>query len=150
MRRLTSCDRGGEEVLLDVGGQDATEPFEDVGHSDEAREILDGLLVGNLKRMVCCSHAQGLHFPPCACAPYPQHPFRGSSGHCFIDVPYPKTCSLTSNRFRSQATRPPRHPPQKHQQAQQASQKLEAWASGSTRSYWWEVSLHLEPTSTFR
>ena len=45
--------RGGEEVLLDVGGQDATEAFEDVGHSDEAREILDGLLVGNLKRVVC-------------------------------------------------------------------------------------------------
>lgn len=45
--------RGGEEVLLDVGGQDATEAFEDVGHSDEAREILDGLLVGTLKRGVC-------------------------------------------------------------------------------------------------
>jgi len=44
--------RGGEEVLLDVGGQDSTEAFEDVGHSDEAREILDGLLVGNLKRQV--------------------------------------------------------------------------------------------------
>jgi cytochrome b5 len=44
--------RGGEEVLLDVGGQDATEAFEDVGHSDEAREILQGLLVGNLKRTV--------------------------------------------------------------------------------------------------
>jgi len=42
---------GGEEVLLDVGGQDATEAFEDVGHSDEAREILDGLLVGKLKRV---------------------------------------------------------------------------------------------------
>ncbi|KAH7069891.1 cytochrome b5-like heme/steroid binding domain-containing protein [Paraphoma chrysanthemicola] len=41
---------GGEEVLLDVGGQDSTEAFEDVGHSDEAREILDGLLVGKLKR----------------------------------------------------------------------------------------------------
>jgi cytochrome b involved in lipid metabolism len=41
---------GGEEVLLDVGGQDATEAFEDVGHSDEAREILDGMLVGPLKR----------------------------------------------------------------------------------------------------
>jgi cytochrome b5 len=41
---------GGEEVLLDVGGQDATEAFEDVGHSDEAREILHGLLIGNLKR----------------------------------------------------------------------------------------------------
>ncbi|KAF2729533.1 cytochrome b5 [Polyplosphaeria fusca] len=41
---------GGEEVLLDVGGQDATEAFEDVGHSDEAREVLEGLLVGKLKR----------------------------------------------------------------------------------------------------
>lgn len=45
--------RGGEEVLLDVGGQDATEAFEDVGHSDEAREVLDGLLIGDLKRLVC-------------------------------------------------------------------------------------------------
>ncbi|KAJ4298940.1 hypothetical protein N0V90_004183 [Kalmusia sp. IMI 367209] len=41
---------GGEEVLLDVGGQDATEAFEDVGHSDEAREILEGLIVGKLHR----------------------------------------------------------------------------------------------------
>ncbi|KAF2745305.1 cytochrome b5 [Sporormia fimetaria CBS 119925] len=41
---------GGEEVMLDVGGQDATEAFEDVGHSDEARELLDGMLVGTLKR----------------------------------------------------------------------------------------------------
>jgi cytochrome b involved in lipid metabolism len=44
--------RGGEEVMLDVGGQDATEAFEDVGHSDEARDILNGLLIGNLKRQV--------------------------------------------------------------------------------------------------
>ncbi|GKT99909.1 cytochrome-b5 reductase [Fusarium langsethiae] len=42
---------GGEEVMLDVAGQDATEAFEDVGHSDEAREVLDGLLVGELKRL---------------------------------------------------------------------------------------------------
>ncbi|EPE03896.1 cytochrome b5 [Ophiostoma piceae UAMH 11346] len=41
---------GGEEVLLDVGGQDATEAFEDVGHSDEARETLEQLIVGNIKR----------------------------------------------------------------------------------------------------
>ncbi|KYK54958.1 cytochrome b5 [Drechmeria coniospora] len=41
---------GGEEVMLDVAGQDATEAFEDVGHSDEARETLDQLLVGTLKR----------------------------------------------------------------------------------------------------
>jgi Cytochrome b5-like Heme/Steroid binding domain len=49
----TAVYRGGEEVLLDVGGQDATEAFEDVGHSDEAREILEGLKVGKLKRVVC-------------------------------------------------------------------------------------------------
>ena len=36
-----------------MGGQDATEAFEDVGHSDEAREILQGLLIGELKRKVC-------------------------------------------------------------------------------------------------
>ncbi|KAL6172414.1 hypothetical protein ACJQWK_01579 [Exserohilum turcicum] len=48
---------GGEEVLLDVGGQDSTEAFEDVGHSDEAREILEGLLVGKLKRQVRLSHS---------------------------------------------------------------------------------------------
>ncbi|KAI1078110.1 putative cytochrome b5 [Whalleya microplaca] len=41
---------GGEEVMLDVGGQDATEAFEDVGHSDEARETLEHMLVGSLKR----------------------------------------------------------------------------------------------------
>ncbi|KAK0743299.1 cytochrome b5-like heme/steroid binding domain-containing protein [Schizothecium vesticola] len=41
---------GGEEVLLDVAGQDATEAFEDVGHSDEARESLKPMLVGSLQR----------------------------------------------------------------------------------------------------
>ncbi|KAM5346632.1 hypothetical protein ACJ41O_009637 [Fusarium nematophilum] len=42
---------GGEEVMLDVAGQDGTEAFEDVGHSDEAREALDVLYVGELKRL---------------------------------------------------------------------------------------------------
>ncbi|KAI9769124.1 MAG: hypothetical protein M1840_004475 [Geoglossum simile] len=42
---------GGDEVLLDVAGQDATEAFEDVGHSDEAREILSTYLIGKLKRV---------------------------------------------------------------------------------------------------
>jgi cytochrome b involved in lipid metabolism len=49
---LTKCYSGGEEVLLDVAGQDATEAFEDVGHSDEARETLSQLQIGVLKRMV--------------------------------------------------------------------------------------------------
>ncbi|KAI8066272.1 cytochrome b5-like heme/steroid binding domain-containing protein [Gilbertella persicaria] len=39
---------GGEEVLLDEAGKDATESFEDIGHSDEAREILEKYLVGQL------------------------------------------------------------------------------------------------------
>ncbi|KAI9266119.1 cytochrome b5 [Sporodiniella umbellata] len=39
---------GGEEVLIDEGGKDATEAFEDIGHSDEAREMLEEYLVGTL------------------------------------------------------------------------------------------------------
>ena len=49
---MSSLHSGGEEVLLDVAGQDATEAFEDVGHSDEARETLEQLKVGVLKRQV--------------------------------------------------------------------------------------------------
>lgn len=41
--------------MLDVSGQDATEAFEDVGHSDEARETLEPMLVGTLKRQVSIS-----------------------------------------------------------------------------------------------
>jgi cytochrome b involved in lipid metabolism len=33
-------------------GKDATDAFEDVGHSDEAREILAGFFKGNLDRRV--------------------------------------------------------------------------------------------------
>lgn len=32
-----------------ISGKDATEAFEDVGHSDEARGLLPGLLVGELE-----------------------------------------------------------------------------------------------------
>ncbi|KAG9011812.1 hypothetical protein FRB94_007538 [Tulasnella sp. JGI-2019a] len=38
---------GGDEVILAEAGKDATEAFEDVGHSDEAREVLNGLYVGD-------------------------------------------------------------------------------------------------------
>lgn len=37
---------------MDVAGKDASDAFNDVGHSDEAREILGRLLVGDLKRLV--------------------------------------------------------------------------------------------------
>ena len=39
---------GGEEVLLEMGGKDATENFEDVGHSTEAREMMKEYLIGEL------------------------------------------------------------------------------------------------------
>ena len=40
---------GGAEVLLDVAGQNADEFFEDIGHSQEAREELKKHLIGNFK-----------------------------------------------------------------------------------------------------
>ncbi|KAJ5200176.1 Cytochrome b5 [Penicillium cf. griseofulvum] len=40
---------GGADVLLDVAGTDATEAYEDVGHSEDANEILETYLVGTVK-----------------------------------------------------------------------------------------------------
>lgn len=42
---------------MDCAGQDATEAFEDVGHSDEARETLDKIQVGVLKRQVSAMYS---------------------------------------------------------------------------------------------
>ncbi|XP_055069173.1 cytochrome b5 type B [Misgurnus anguillicaudatus] len=39
---------GGEEVLLEQAGTDATESFEDVGHSTDAREMLQQFYIGEL------------------------------------------------------------------------------------------------------
>ena len=39
---------GGEEVLLEAGGGDATEAFNDVGHSADAREMMKDYLVGRI------------------------------------------------------------------------------------------------------
>lgn len=39
---------GGEEVVIDCGGTDATDAFEDIGHSEEAREQLEPLYIGDL------------------------------------------------------------------------------------------------------
>lgn len=40
---------GGEEVIVDFAGADATEAFDDIGHSDDAHEILKGLFIGTLE-----------------------------------------------------------------------------------------------------
>uniref|UniRef100_A0A3B5M006 Cytochrome b5 heme-binding domain-containing protein n=1 Tax=Xiphophorus couchianus TaxID=32473 RepID=A0A3B5M006_9TELE len=49
---------GGEEVLLEQGGSDATESFEDVGHSTDAREMLQQYYIGELhmvrRQMALC------------------------------------------------------------------------------------------------
>ncbi|GAB6021392.1 Cytochrome b5 isoform E [Chamberlinius hualienensis] len=39
---------GGEEVLLEQAGKDATEAFEDVGHSTDAREMMTKYKIGDL------------------------------------------------------------------------------------------------------
>eukprot|EP00055_Hartaetosiga_balthica_P006218 m.19237 g.19237 ORF g.19237 m.19237 type:complete len:133 (-) comp5084_c1_seq1:350-748(-) len=39
---------GGEEVMLDHAGTDCTEAFEDVGHSEDARQDLKALQIGVL------------------------------------------------------------------------------------------------------
>ncbi|XP_048371995.1 cytochrome b5 [Sphaerodactylus townsendi] len=44
---------GGEEVLLEQAGRDATESFEDVGHSVDAREMLDQYLIGEVHPSDC-------------------------------------------------------------------------------------------------
>ncbi len=39
---------GGEEVLLEQGGKNASEGFEDVGHSGDARELMKKYQIGEL------------------------------------------------------------------------------------------------------
>ncbi|KAG1755383.1 cytochrome b5-like heme/steroid binding domain-containing protein [Suillus lakei] len=41
---------GGDDVILAEAGKDATQAFEDVGHSDEARDLLPPLLVGDFEK----------------------------------------------------------------------------------------------------
>jgi len=42
---------GGEEVLLENSGKDATEQFEDVGHSTDAREMMKDYLIGEIEEV---------------------------------------------------------------------------------------------------
>ncbi|EYU45298.1 hypothetical protein ABFS82_06G017100 [Erythranthe guttata] len=41
---------GGDEVLLSATGKDATNDFEDVGHSDSAREMMDKYYIGEIDK----------------------------------------------------------------------------------------------------
>ena len=56
-------------VLTLPQGQDGTEAFEDVGHSDEARALLPGMYIGDFEknsvrgRRVCCPPAADSRSP---------------------------------------------------------------------------------------
>ena len=39
----------GYDIILNTTGRDATEDFEEIGHSNAAREMLDKYLVGNFE-----------------------------------------------------------------------------------------------------
>ncbi|XP_066249017.1 cytochrome b5-like isoform X2 [Euwallacea similis] len=39
---------GGEEVLIEQAGKEATEAFEDVGHSSDAREMMEKYKIGTI------------------------------------------------------------------------------------------------------
>jgi cytochrome b involved in lipid metabolism len=56
---------GGEEVMLDYAGVDATDAFEDVGHSDEARDVLNKLEVAKLRRLVRIQCVYRAYLDPC-------------------------------------------------------------------------------------
>jgi hypothetical protein len=49
--RFGHCS-GGEEVLLEVAGTDATEAYDEVGHSEDADEILEQLYLGEIVAQV--------------------------------------------------------------------------------------------------
>lgn len=41
---------GGDEVLLAATGKDATDDFEDVGHSDDARSLMEKYYIGEVDK----------------------------------------------------------------------------------------------------
>ncbi|ORY03427.1 cytochrome b5 [Basidiobolus meristosporus CBS 931.73] len=41
---------GGGEVIVECAGTDATEPFDEIGHSEEAVKMLEDMYIGDLER----------------------------------------------------------------------------------------------------
>ncbi|XP_017789431.1 PREDICTED: cytochrome b5-like [Habropoda laboriosa] len=41
---------GGDEVLMEQGGRDCTEAFEDIGHSSDARKLMEIFKIGELAK----------------------------------------------------------------------------------------------------
>ncbi|KAI8662849.1 Cytochrome b5 heme-binding domain-containing protein [Fusarium sp. Ph1] len=43
---------GGDDVIMDVAGEDTTEAFDDIDHSEEANEMLAEMFVGGISTKV--------------------------------------------------------------------------------------------------
>ncbi|PIN08213.1 Cytochrome b5 [Handroanthus impetiginosus] len=54
---------GGDEVLVTASGKDATDDFEDVGHSSTARAMLDEFYVGDIDSSAITT-TKKTHAPP--------------------------------------------------------------------------------------
>ena len=50
---------GGDEVLVDSAGADATDEFEDIGHSDDANQMLKDYLIGKAKGAAVTKSSSG-------------------------------------------------------------------------------------------
>ena len=57
VRGINSFSYSSIETVFSLTGQDATDAFEDVGHSDEARALLPTMLVGDFEKDGVSNHA---------------------------------------------------------------------------------------------
>ncbi|CAG8487033.1 1520_t:CDS:2 [Ambispora leptoticha] len=80
---------GGDEVLFEEAGRNATESFDDVGHSDEAHEILKRYYIGELKDVPTPSKAPIVSKAPTKSQSYttPKAPQPKSSSNFGLLVP---------------------------------------------------------------
>jgi cytochrome b involved in lipid metabolism len=46
--QVLDINKGGEEVLIELAGKDATDAFEEIGHSPDSRELLKKFYVGDV------------------------------------------------------------------------------------------------------
>lgn len=74
-------------------GRDGTEAFEDVGHSDEARDMLPKMLVGSFKGEVSTAAAV------CGIRPQRLYAIRRTSGYCRAWKPEPWPPDISSPRY---------------------------------------------------
>jgi len=89
---------GGDEVLLSEAGKDATEAFEDVGHSDEARALLPGFLVGDFEQGP--NEAKAKVYQSTAAAAAMENAVEQTS-NAFYVVPLAALCAYFAWRFYS-------------------------------------------------